>query len=788
MINKLAECVDEEDEYRKLAKSALKMQDYEAERCIEINKGFFNATYDILHKWRNSQPDGQTAFKNLAKALDETDMQDLVYVLEADETEIGGNFKIQSCDRFPNKTIKLCIWFPQYIFFFILCPQEEKFSREELDRAYEIACREGTMEVFNARMTLAGYHGAGKTSTATRLMGEKLNVEKSQSTEGIAMHKIKLNGGKWEKTISSTAGLLKDFSYGVLTKTDNTGNSEKNSQNPVVAGVSEPKKRKRDYSKTEAPKITESAERFKTSITIESSSKIQSTKEEVDLRESTKIQPMPEKTRRLLMKHTYKKKSEADTPETLTLWDLGGQNEFMTMHHLFLNAESTTVIVMDVTKTLNHPIGRSRKPDDLSTVEEVLHYWLNSIHADATRDRGDKLEPNIALVLTHKNKMREKKKWIPRYIDSIVNSIKGSDYADYITKKNIFVVDNTEYDDSDFERLRVQLLEYFTKQKSWGKKMPLRWQKLKADILEKAKEKKKKYLSIDDVRELAGQYGMNYKDVRSFLHQQNILGDFIYCSDDELNNTVLTDPQWLVDACTALITAEEFLKKRKIPPDTGNNLTNGRVTDEDLKHLWKDEVDFLKKLMKKFDLLIDISEGIDSRYIIPCMLPMLPEAGNDDDEFNEVFAEMELVYDALYKQPKERRFVIGTFHRLLSKCSKEEDWKLCTDPESLENHLSYTSAIFDIREGMKMALTLSHRGIRVRMWCLDEVSKRGLSTIYEELRLDRKVKKLCDVTLKVTKRFTGKENITAVKAYLTNIIRIYVKQECIPVGCVPPAC
>ena len=118
-------------------------------------------------------------------------------------------------------------------------------------------------------MTLAGYHGAGKTSTATRLMGEKLNVEKSQSTEGIAMHKIKLNGGKWEKTISSTAGLLKDFSYGVLTKTDNTGNSEKNSQNPVVAGVSEPKKReveekKIDSSESDAPKTTKCVERFKT--------------------------------------------------------------------------------------------------------------------------------------------------------------------------------------------------------------------------------------------------------------------------------------------------------------------------------------------------------------------------------------------------------------------------------------------------------------------------------------------------------------------------------------------
>ena len=157
----------------------------------------------------------------------------------------------------------------------------------------------------------------------------------------------------------------------------------------------------------------------------------------------------------------------------------------------------------------------------------------------------------------------------------------------------------------------------------------------------------------------------------------------------------MTDPQWLVDACTALITAEEFLKKRNIPSDTRDNLTNGKVTGEDLEHLWKeDEVDFLTKLMIKFDLLIDISEGQNSRYIIPCMLP---EAENDD-EFKEVFANMELVYDALYNQASGRKFIIGTFHRLLSKRSKEEDWKLCVklDPESSEDHLSHTSATFDI--------------------------------------------------------------------------------------------
>ena len=83
-----------EDEYIRLAKLALKMQDHEVERCIEQNEGLIMAAYDILHRWRNSQPDRQVAFENLSKALKETDMQDLVNVLEGDESEIGGNFKI----------------------------------------------------------------------------------------------------------------------------------------------------------------------------------------------------------------------------------------------------------------------------------------------------------------------------------------------------------------------------------------------------------------------------------------------------------------------------------------------------------------------------------------------------------------------------------------------------------------------------------------------------------------------------------------------------------------------
>ena len=368
------------------------------------------------------------------------------------------------------------------------------------------------------------------------------------------------------------------------------------------------------------------------------------------------------------------------------------------------------------------------------------------------------LKPNIALILTHKNMIKgNREKWTTEYIKCTLDSIQSTEFANYVTDKNIFAVDNTVEDDSDFKRLRDKLVEHFKQQKSWAMKMLIRWLKLKVDCLEKSKAKNRKYLNLFEVKELAEKYGMNNRDVLSFLQKQNTLGDFVYYSDAQLSHIVITDPQWLVDACTDLITNQLYQNRKAIPYETFRHLTYGEVTEEDLKSLWKeDEVDFLKNLMKKFDLLIDISEGEDSRYIIPCMLPE-PE---NDDAIDEAFPDMWPVFDARYKQVTGHRFVIGTFHRLLSRCSKEEDWKLCTDAESMENHLSYTAATFDIRGGMKMALTLSSaREIRVRIWCPKDVLEQGISTIYEEIVLYRKMKKLNIVTKEITKRSSGKQNI-----------------------------
>ena len=90
--------------------------------------------------------------------------------------------------------------------------------------AYQIACKEDTVEVFHARMNLVGHHEAGMTSLVTRLMGQDLK-EDVQSTESISIQLLKsafnMNEkkmGKWSETTLDSSSYMKDFSHAVLSR------------------------------------------------------------------------------------------------------------------------------------------------------------------------------------------------------------------------------------------------------------------------------------------------------------------------------------------------------------------------------------------------------------------------------------------------------------------------------------------------------------------------------------------------------------------------------------------
>ena len=125
----------------------------------------------------------------------------------------------------------------------------------------------------------------------------------------------------------------------------------------------------------------------------------------------------------------------------------------------------------------------------------------------------------------------------------------------------------------------------------------------------------------------------------------------------------------------------------------------------------KMKLTFLKNLMKKYNLIVplDNKQETGQTYLIPSMVPT-----RDVNIHNlSPFKDMHIVYCAEQNPKIGNALLVGTFHKLLSECSKTQNWKLCA-----EDHLSYTDASFKIRWGIRLALTLlKHDQLRSTIWC-----------------------------------------------------------------------
>ena len=553
-------------------------------------------------------------------------------------------------------------------------------------------------------MILAGYFEAGKTSLATRLMGGCFNAKKRKSTEGIALHHIEstfittqeeTKGDEWGKKDLNIMELLAEFKYGVFERMKNNG--------------SEPSERCESSDESECTDGRESSdeehdqEHYNPKQHVTNSSQKQSTLVEKPSLEGEHSQTInislpSEEDKKEISGMVPRQKSKEGIPFTISLWDLGGQDEFIATHNLFLNTEATILIVMDITKGMNQLVGGKFVLGDINSVVESLDYWLNLFHTDASKHNQT---PNIAIVLTHIDQIEgDQDEYIKNYKDNILGRIKDKPYARYISGTNIYAVNNTTDDDSVFRDLRDQLLKHLSNQNTWGIDMPLTWFKLRADIKLMAEKKQQKHLYLHEVWELGEKIGMDTDAVESFLRRETVLGDLVYFPD--LRDLVITEPQWLVDKCTALVTSFEFIDQREgLPEHLKVALKKGQLTEKELKQLWKnDGVVFLIKLMEKYDLLVDVSDKSCRKYIIPCMLP------SSGREMKQPGAELKLLND--------------TFPHLVCKCSKLKNWKLSWD------NLSFTTATFHIGDDVRLDLWLSSfREARTRIWCSDDFDHRN---------------------------------------------------------------
>ena len=389
---------------KKLAVFGLKMEKHLVEKHINNEKGdISSAAHKVLQDWRKSIENPKVVYKQLYDALGVAEMGGV-----RGDLLLGG----PSLDLTENLNNALDL-------------------TENLNNAYVKACQEGSEEIFVARMNLVGYSGGGKSSLANRLMGDEFSQD-IKSTEGIAIHRLKsfFNlqedvSSDWQETSRDAEELFKLFSHSVMARI-NERSTKKAGYSSTSTLATMPF---HEHEGLEQPQKTEVHELVETST----EKPLQS------------VPVMDEHTKTQILKHQYdtpEYSSDDRIPFSLTLWDLGGQDDFMATHHLFLHADVTTLIVMDITQKLHQPLQQNTKFGSPNTPAEVLCYWLNSIHIQA-RDQG--VKPEIALVLTHKDliSFEDKSHYIQSYINDIFKAVHKKPYAELIRHENIYVVDNT---------------------------------------------------------------------------------------------------------------------------------------------------------------------------------------------------------------------------------------------------------------------------------------------------------------------------------------------------------
>ena len=307
---------------------------------------------------------------------------------------------------------------------------------------------------------------------------------------------------------------------------------------------------------------------------------------------------------------SYQKRSKENKCQQkhifLRIWDFNGKDNFTAPQSMFLEPEVTTVIVMDITKSLHKPLFEDSQTglttEDHVTPADYLMYCLEIIHFKALERN---IQPAISLVLTHIDEVPEQhsESHINSFINNIQELLEGKLYADYVSEKNIHITDNK----ADSTKIKDQLCSLISNQRAWGNEIPARWSQLEADIMDKIPSESVKYIHTSKVTELANVYGMHEDEVESFLKFHHSVGDWIFCPDAD---TVVTDPQWFMGILKSLFQTSE----------TQNKL--GLVSERDLQILWKNEdVSILTHLMSSLQLMTPQHDREEKTFLIPSLLP-----------------------------------------------------------------------------------------------------------------------------------------------------------------------
>ena len=396
------------------------------------------------------------------------------------------------------------------------------------------------------------------------------------------------------------------------------------------------------------------------------------------------------------------------------IWDFGGQSVYYATHPIFLTQSAIYILACDLSRNPYKKADTVVRQGLYKTHEDsccnktnldYLDFWLSSVYSlvdpdafgqdtcpsEATTARL----PPVFFVCTHADEPY-RSATDPRGLAlDIFGFLRTKPYKSHLFE-DVFVVDNTksgsENECPEVVRLREKLRSVAQSLPQAREAIPLKWLRFE-HILRVLRENHYKWMPINEARQIAtdncGIYDEEqFKTMLNFMHDQKILIHFN--KTPELNNTLILDPQWLINIFKEVITVKRYEPTEGIVEEFLLKLQDTGILDERLlDHKWKSVIDMYSKdtckrliaIMERFSLLCPWpSDGEHKQYLVPSML-MSPPTDNVVELLSSVRIPSLFVRFDLGRVPP------GLFTRLVLQFYQwcNDEWKSQIQPHLFSN-------------------------------------------------------------------------------------------------------
>ncbi|XP_078340833.1 uncharacterized protein LOC144627513 isoform X2 [Crassostrea virginica] len=498
----------------------------------------------------------------------------------------------------------------------------------------------GVVDIYHARGIIVGCAGAGKTTLLRRLRGVPLNEHaKIEHTEIVDVH-----ANSFEVIDDTIKGIDENEKGPIVTFSIEEVVNNKNKKQTEIQIEDGKERAEADMSSTgESGQSltsleTQSGENNLTHDSKQSLKQSQIQKQSHESIEQTgltvndsdnsnsKDTTIKDYSVEELTDYVKKISKEDAKKERITFLDFAGQSMYYAFHQIYLSPETFYILVVDIRKRFESACETKEICGSRFAswkYKDYYKFWLKSI------DSFSDTHTPVIIVGTHAEGKSEEecKQFFEDFFKLFENRV---DLRRHLHHDRCFAI-KLPTDGGKIEELteiKSKICNLVKLLPCWKKTVRPVWALIE-NILQQNRDKiiiSRNELS-DHNRHLPPEFRISKNQMTQLLNYLHRVGTLLYFEEEDLNDTIILDVQWFVDAFKCILEYPIGFEETH-DMERSQFFTTGELDDKYLDLIWskskrykeyQEHKKVLMSYMEKLGLLAVCDSGIQRWYYFPCM-------------------------------------------------------------------------------------------------------------------------------------------------------------------------